>query len=101
MAGYEGSSVVEDTIGTSQSKSHRLRLAIGSSQMVEIKGLAEREGFDYRHFLQVAAKPKHSDNSLCLCWFQALFQFRVRCLRRPLTTSFDHQNGITGITFRG
>jgi hypothetical protein len=57
-------------------------------------------GFDYRHFLQVAAKPKHTDNSLCLCWFQAPFQFRVRCLRRPLTTSVDHENGISGITFQ-
>ena len=65
-----------------------------------LRNLAEREGFDYRHFLQVAVKSRHSDNSLCLCGFQAHFQLRACCLRRLPTTSIDHENGITGITFR-
>lgn len=38
--------------------------------------------------------------NLRLCWFQALFQFWVCCLPRPRTTSIDHENGITGITFQ-
>ena len=62
------------------------------------KSLAEREGFDYRHFLQVAVKSRHTDNSLCLCGFQAHFQLQACYLRRLPTTSIDHENGITGIT---
>jgi hypothetical protein len=60
--------------------------------------MAEREGFDYRHFLQVAVKPRHSDNTLCLCGVQAHFQLWVCCLGRLPMTSIDHENGITSIT---
>jgi uncharacterized protein len=68
-------------------------------QHYETKGLAEREGFDYRRYLQVIVKTRHSDNILCLRGFQAHFQLPVHCLPRPLMTSVDHRNGITGITF--
>lgn len=61
--------------------------------------MAEREGFDYRHFLQVATEPRHRHNTQCLCCFQGHSQLLVRCLRRPLATSVDLQHGITGITF--
>ena len=62
------------------------------------KAMAEREGFFFRHFQQVVVIPTHSDNTLCLLWFQAHSQFRVGYLRRPLTTSIAHQNDITSIT---
>jgi len=55
-------------------------------------------GFDFRHLPQVVMKSRHSDNILCLCGFQALFQLRACCLRRLPTTSIDHENGITGIS---
>jgi hypothetical protein len=42
--------------------------------------MAEGVRLDYRHFLQVAMKSRHTDNSLCLCWLQAHFQLWVRCL---------------------
>jgi hypothetical protein len=60
--------------------------------------MAEREGFDFRHFSQVLVKTRHGDNILGLCTFQAHFQFPVRCLPRPPATYIDLQNGITGIT---
>ena len=44
--------------------------------------------------------PTHSDNTLCLWGFQAHSQLRVGFLRRPLTTSIAHKNGITSITKR-
>ena len=73
-------------------------VAEDGTEAMRIEHLAEREGFEYRHFLQVAVKTRHSDNSLCLYGFQAHFQLPVCCLRRLSTASIDHENGITGIS---
>jgi hypothetical protein len=62
------------------------------------ENMAEREGFDYRRSLQVAVKPGHNHNIQYLCWFQGHSKLRVRCPLRPLTTSIDHEIGITDIT---
>ena len=37
-----------------------------------MKGLAEREGFDFCLYPQPTMKPTHAKSSLCLCWFQAI-----------------------------
>jgi hypothetical protein len=52
-----------------------LTVELTGSKPFDPKVLAEREGFDFRHLAQVMVKTRHSDNILCLCWFQALFNF--------------------------
>lgn len=71
------------------------------SRVISVLDLAEREGFDLSHFLQVAVILRHSDNSLCLCGVQADFQLRAGCLRRLPTTCIDRENGIIGISLGG
>jgi len=40
--------------------------AIQGESLCAADFMAEREGFDYRHFKQVMVVPTHSDNTLCL-----------------------------------
>jgi hypothetical protein len=70
---------------------------VGISLQSRLRG--GESGIRFPPFSANLVKTRHSDNFLCLCAFQALSQLRVRCPRRPPTTSIDHNKGITGITF--
>ena len=58
------------------------------------KVMAEREGFDSRHFQQLVVNLTVIDNTQCLCGFQAHSECDVRWTRRPPTTSIARENNI-------
>src|SRR5437868_15201431 len=92
---------IRDTSGTSAhhhtAAINKITASNGSWKCLNAKTLAEREGFYYRHSLQLPVKPTLGDSILCLCELQAIRFFRHGFYSFRNSPCFS-KNGITDIS---